>query len=255
MIANPILRPSFFVKSGIAPIVADAFFDFAVIPTNQIISASVLYSGSHGTSDLDYDTSGVPASGFYVSTHRNSLKTPVMVNNVVYTGTNSKALAFDHTNATGVYKYYPNTTTQKITVAGFLSMGPGVGTFGLFDYIAIFNSVGAYAAIQLNSDNSYQLNIESNVAGTTHSTTIAVNSGSTYWFSIKTDFANGFASMSLYDASTYALVGTCSVAVSTGNNVEHIRVGQNEFKQDSGKISTFENMVFDWTNAVHPFGP
>ena len=149
---------------------------------------------------------------------------------------------------------------RAVTVAGYITFGvPQVDSSSrLFDYVGIWGGVtGGYAVLQLNNGAGgvYALNIEASEGGTHHSANIVITPGATYWCVLKADYIGGTAYLNVYDATQRTLVGAVTTAMTTGEDVNKISLGNGEIGTASGATSYFENMVIDYAQGAFPLGP
>lgn len=149
--------------------------------------------------------------------------------------------------------------TTSATISGWYTAGqaPNLLSAQTFDPVFMFDSFGGFAGMQMkNGDpgtNSYILHIEATNPGTVHSSPITISQNVTYWYSMKMDEGAGLASLAVYDTSCN-LIGTTSVAMSTGNNVNSFLIGNNEVGTSTG-VTRFEDTVIDATYAKWPLVP
>lgn len=244
-------------------LVADVFIDMNTGDLDTtVLSPTILANGTIGTYATPWVCAPTTPTGFTIDAHAaaRTLYDEVVVGATHYpTSHTSRPMRLLHTatNGTTVQISFAAGKT-KVTVAGFLTLGPSVAGFTVFDYISVFSALGDFAVLQLENGGSapnYTVNIESNPSGvTTHSATAVVVSGATYWVSLHLDFTAGTCTLKMYDSSK-ALVVNLSSTMQAGSELGWIKFGNNEVGTDAGTASYFENILVDYTSAVDPLGP
>lgn len=180
-------------------------------------------------------------------------------------GSTHRRFACEHTPSLN-YVTIPLPANQLACAwAGWITPGPAdIGAGGvLFDFVSIIKG-GHNCICQLNNGNGgggkgYSLNIESDAAGTVHSTYITVVPGTTYWCSLQADFIAGTCVLDVYDTSGSLISGghvtsTVNTGVVTSDTL-NIRLGNAETGTSAGNTTYIENWVIDYQKAAAPLGP
>jgi len=231
------------------------------------LTAAALGNGTRGNANLDgWGVAPDPPTGFTIGAHADNraLGGVVVVDAVEYGPSNaSQSLAFDHTQNFTVVLTSLTAGKRRVTMAGWITFGPpqvAPGSAVLFDYLIVHGAAtGQYVCLQLLNGaapgNTYGLNLETNPGGvTTHSAYITLVPGDTYWVTFQADFTGGTARLEVYSTAFVQGGATASVAQTTGEDIQIIRIGNNE-AGTAAATSYFENWLVDYTNAVFPLGP
>lgn len=251
------------VTSALGP--ADSYMNCNTSSPGTTLTTTILNNCTQGNGNLGGWTLSSTITGVTVSATAHAMPGSTLVNGVLFpTSTTSQSISVDHT--AGGARYWQGAVPagfRQITLAGWITYGPtqeSQGSAGLFDYLVTFSAATAkYAALQLNDGNCggaavYGLNIETNRSGTTHSSCLAITPGATYWTSLTNDYNAGTTVARVYDTS-FALVGTISDTMSTGEDIQSLRIGQNE-THAIANTSVFENFLISFSGqASSPIGP
>jgi hypothetical protein len=238
---------------------ADAYLNMAGQSVGTALTTTIMTNGTVGSIG-HWTKNGTLTSIFLVAAKQTfTLHTPVKVGGTSYSGSTSLSMSYLHTSGTKTMELDLNATKANVTVAGFITFGPALTSNGLFDYVALYGGINPwYAVIQLETDGAtdYNLNIETNPAGvTTHSSNIAITSGSTYCCSMNVDTVGGTATLKAYEISGWTLVGSVTGTMGTSDPITYIRLGNNEVGTSSGHTSYMQDWCVDFSNHLNPLGP
>jgi len=241
----------------------DVFIPMNTGSAGNTISAATMAAGTipSGSSWIEPYTTGAMS----LAAHRNSLPGPISVGGTTYSpSTSSQSIAYNNVVTHDTLQIAIPTGHQKITVAGFVTIGPVGGSSNnnqLYDYWVIGGTSGInYATmsidIGLGSLGELDINSETHPGSTEHSAPIQVVSGNTYWANLHVDFVAGQSTVALYNPTTLALVGQVTgVMTASGEDAVDLQIGNQEYGQQSGQTTYFENILIDYTNAVFPLVP
>jgi hypothetical protein len=231
-----------------------------------LIGPSALAGGTLGSLSAWDSTTGTAAS-LTVGPHNPlcTLNTPVSIGAVTYTaGVTSNAIRLNNnSNFTYTGANIPG-SHRKVSVGMCITLGAVPTSTNLMDLVVFRDELhGKLAELQLRNNN--QLNVEAIVNGSTLHTAnfITVPDGATLWCTVMVDPANtlGAANPQMYASCynptpPYAQVGS-SLALQLDPawvNTTKIRIGDGEVGTASGKFTSFEMILFDYTNGVYPLG-
>ena len=199
-------------------------------------------------------------------TNATSLRGPVSVNGVEYSGASTQALILND-DAHGDYITFTATANHPIiSFGGFINIGV-VKNYALNDVFYIDNTSGYpwIVAPQIIADDTCStcVQIESAVGNSTvhGSSKKPVTPRKTYWFSSKVDATAGKVYLSLFDPdNNYAEVYNQSITSdnwSSGSKLV-LRMGRQDAhtgNSTQGTKSYMDNIIIDWTNHVYPLIP
>ena len=199
-------------------------------------------------------------------TNATSLRGPVSVNGVVYSGASTQALILND-DAHGDYITFTATANHPIiSFGGFINIGV-VKNYALNDVFYIDNTSGYpwIVAPQIIADDTCStcVQIESAVGNSTvhGSSKKPVTPGKTYWFSSKVDATAGKVYLSLFDPdNNYAEVYNQSIASDNWSSSSKLvlRMGRQDAhtgNSPQGTKSYMDNIIIDWTNHSYPLIP
>ena len=156
------------------------------------------------------------------------------------------------------YAAYTTTSSKSaFVISCFLTVGPAPGKYEIYD--AVQPGAGlTYAVLQISSQSASvptRLWIETWTGATTHSPTIDVAPGKTYWVSFKADGSAGRAYLDVYEIVNWTKIGSVSVAMTTGT-MNLIRFGRTDTHGDSSATTTYiDDVCINWTDTTFPFVP
>jgi len=241
----------------------DIFIPMNTGAVGNTISAATMAAGTvpSGSSWTEPYTTGAMS----LAAQRNSLPGPISVGGTTFPiSTSSQSIAYSNTVTHDTLQLAIPSGYQKITVAGFVTIGPVGGSSNngqLYDYWVIGGTSGInYATmsidIGLGSPGELDINSETHPGSTEHSAPIQVVSGTTYWANLHVDFVAGQSTVALYNATTLEQVGLVTgTMTASGENIVDLQIGNQEYGAQSGQTTYFENILVDYTNAVFPLLP
>lgn len=261
-------KTRFFDTAGSAPatpITVDVYLEMDVADAvGTALTNTILNNGTHGGVNgvTGWFAGSVPVSGFNVGAAQINALSPIVIGGTTFPiGSTSKSLSLADTLNFTIAEFGFPPVTPKATVAGMIHLGqPNISPSGdLYDLITLNGDATANIVMQLNNGNAggsgvYGMLIETDASGTIHSSTITVTPNTTYWYSLRADFGTGIASLQLFDSVTKASVGSVTCAQKTAQNVQILRVGNNEVGSDAG-TTWFQHLVIEYTTAPQPLGP
>lgn len=251
---------------------ADVLVDIHDAAANNTLITTAILANSVVGEDAGFDAVPTPSTSMRIQAHRDNMLVDALIGTAPAALTtcaanrNNRRFDYDNTKPNEYILIWFDTLSsgahRKVSIGGWFTFGPpnSGGAGMLYDYLVIFDAVGVSATMQLRngasgSGSGYGLNIETAPGGsTTHSANIDITPGGRYWCSFKANFKTAVAELNVYDTAG-ALVGavTATIATST-NDLLNVRIGNNE-SGNQGGTSSFENLVFDYTNAVFSMGP
>lgn len=277
-------------------IYADAFMDLAAGTADGTTpTAPNMVSNTHGSLVTGYTINGA-AAGMTIESPTGMRRYESVVVPGYAAGPNlaSKALKYLHTTAnfSSVEADFSYSAIGKATCFGLITLGPtNVGASGnIFDLVR-FNSAwqGRPCVMQLNNGagvnpGDYYLNIETtpgNGAGsttTTHSSSLRVMPGATYWFNLRVDYdwkpgrtanttnaAYSRGDLALFHPYTGQLLGSAmSTVLRTTDQsgtadkcdlVGNCQVGNGEVQTNAGTSTYFKHVGWDLRYARFPILP
>lgn len=253
-------------------IIADFLVDMNTADANDTaLTVSILAAGTQvGQNSGTWTISPSPLTGLFISSHgQNRLDTVGLRGSGVQVATSAttRRMYIDHSIATpqiATYTFLAGTIaeSQKVSVGLFITPGPADISPGgdLFNILGFNNALGHYASLQLKNGNSgggiYGLNIETDPAGTSHSSYIAVTAGTTYWCTMLVDFAATVTTLKVYDVTGVTLIGTVSGTLhATASVVVNMKIGNGESTTQGTTKTYLEHITIDLQKATFPIGP
>ncbi len=252
--------------------IVDIYQDMESGSDGNVLTASILAASSHGSGG----TWNTAEGNLYVSTDSigvRQLPMPVIVDGVTYRNpihTHSWMVP-DNTIKQRIL-FSASDPHSKVTVSGFLTIGPHSGGGNIYDAIVIDNTIAGipFTVAQIRDcgvSGAFNtcLEIEAYPGKTLHSPDIRLVAGKTYWISVKFDGVLGLSSLSVFDPdNNFSPMGPVSasnpygvVSVSNGLGVfNRIRFGRVDDHYVGPNTKTyFSNLLIDWTNASFPLLP
>jgi hypothetical protein len=246
-------------------IVADLFLDMAGQTVGTVVTAPILTSGTKGTIPGGTGWFSNPSTLVNIKVGANQItsRSPIQIGATTYPASSGDlSVAVDNGDNFQWFGLAQFSGRRVITVSGIIklnvpNMGPASSLFDLVRFKGM--ATGQFAVFQLNNGSGgagYLVNIETNPSGvTTHSPTIAVTPGATYWFSFQANFTSGVASLNLYQAPEWTLVGSITGTQTTGEDIGEIDIGNAEVGEVAGTSNYFQSLIFTYTSNVFPQGP
>jgi hypothetical protein len=247
------------------PIPIDGFITMNGSPIGTRVTPAVMNAGTEGFvgGNWTVNDSNVAIS---VGPNRFNLPMPIKVGNTVYpVGFATQSMQYDtFYSFNDMQGNFPDNNFSKVTISGFITFGiPNLLNQGasLSDLVRVDLNAGAFSCFQLFNGTApgdkYAVNIETDVSGTTHSPFITVTPGASYWYSFKTDYGAGKATLNMYSLPNFTLVGSVIGGLKKGSNLSFVRIGNGEEAQskDHTHFNYFEDTLIDWTNATFPLVP
>ena len=139
-------------------------------------------------------------------------------------------------------------------------MPPALPASSVMDFVAAYDVMGHYSAVQTQANGGVcgagpDLDLEPYTGVATSATCIPVNLSQAYWISLNINENTGVSTYWVYTLWG-SLVGTKSVAMVTGNDIQYFILGNNETGTTTGN-DFFQNIMVDQTGSAPllPFVP
>lgn len=233
---------------------------------NDLITSTIADAASVQNISGTWTLTPDPLTAFWVGTPSlAALLRPVSINGVLYNGSGgTRCWKVDHSGATNQsVAFRKNATTGSVSFGCWIkSTLPGVtagGQYDLFDVTGVRAAGGTTTCVIQLVDSTggvfgFRAHASSPSAGSTFGTTYLSVTDTLYWITGMYDSVNGMCRMKIY-SSAGSLLHTSECAVDTGNlNSVLLRLNPSEHGLNPSAVTKFDNVIFDWTNAVFPLG-
>ena len=226
--------------------------------------------GAHVVPNGGTWTTGSLGSMTVGSTGAYSLRGPVSVDRVTYSGASTQALSMSDDEFMKVIYFNAKDYHAVFTYGGFINVGANrnyalLDAFYVIDYPFIVSPqvIVDDKCLNLVKNTIYDacINAEAMSGGTLHSAYIPIKTGKTYWFATKVDLNAGKVYLRMYDPdNNYALLSPGEVTVSTSAagqkiNLKMGRADAHTGNTNQGTKSYMDNIIIDWTNQLWPLIP
>ena len=247
---------SLFVAVSSFAVTVDVYQDMEAGSDGSTLTAALATTGSHGSggswsmvgSNLKVRTAG-----------EKPLRSPVTVaGGTSYSDSGaSRSWGWDD-NVDLQYAAYTTPSAKSVlVVSAYLTVGPKPGKYEIYDAIQPGSGM-TYAIVQISSQSAgvpTRLWIETWTGATTHSPTIDVVAGTTYWVSLKADGSAGRANLDVYEIVNWTKIGSVSVGMTTGT-MNMVRLGRTDTHGNSSATTTYlDDVCINWTDTTFPFLP
>jgi hypothetical protein len=239
----------------------DAWLQCASPAAGATVSTTVLASCTNAASSGSFTLSENPLTPMQVAASQGALGGSVTVGGTTYPATTAtQSLSFNHQYDLENFTYNlpSGANSYVLNMNGYITFAPpatGSGTDNSYDYIDAQDAAGLDGLVlQLHSGTfnscAYCVFLETdpNSVTTYSASGIGIVPGTRYAFSIQANESTGVASLALYNATTFAQIGsTITAPSSTGNYIANILVGNNQTGAAAGSTSFFEDLMLDWS--------
>lgn len=220
------------------------------------LTSAILNAGTAGSplSSCTWTFSGT-AANMLVGASQGSLGGSVTAGGTTYpANASTHSLAFKNDTAM-TYMQCNFSGSTSFTISGYVTFGPPQNGWKYWDMIRVDTSGGGSnfnVLMQLRNPAPvtgypYAVNVETGQPSGTiaHSSDITVVPGGRYYFSAQYN-AGGTDYLNIYNPTTFALVGSASVAAnSSGGTVTRLYLGNAENGVSAGTTSYFEDLMFE----------
>jgi hypothetical protein len=239
----------------------DAWLQCASPAAGTTVSTTVLASCTNAANSGSFSLSESPLTPMQVAASQGALGGSLTVGGTTYAATTAtQSLSFNHQYDLENFNYTlpSGANSSVLNMNGYITFAPpatGSGTDNSYDFISAQDAAGNDGfVLQLHSGTfngcAYCVFLETDPNSvTTHSASgISIVPGTRYAFSIQANENTGVASLAIYNATTFAQIGsTITAAGPTGNYIANILVGNNQTGAAAGSTSFFENLMLDWS--------
>jgi hypothetical protein len=187
----------------------------------------------------------------------------ILCNGTNYTDAGStRSLKIKNTVDRQFAVYTLNTSQPKLSVGCFVRLGNFDGsTFAYYDIFALEADSGEFSVLNfVDGDAGSLLFQEHTGAGT--GTPMAVQPNTTYWMTMLWDRLSRLATLKIYNATTWALVGTSTKALDNGGTIDNCRaiyIGRYDAHRNDGANSAnliyYDDLMVDTTGNQYPLVP
>ena len=240
----------------------DVYLDMESGSDNSTVTAGLLNSATHGSGGA-WGTFVFPDSpAAFLSTMKVTtdfeplLGTPVTVGTDAYPdrGT-SRGYSFSNLSNRKFARYTFDVTHPKVSMGCFVRIGNFDGsTSGSYDLIAMEGD-GEFAVLNFQdfpgSDFVFQIHTQAGV-----NDAFPVTPNTTYWMTLLWDQPNRRASMKVYDAMTWQLVGNSSIALEPNKECQTVCFGRYDgHAATTSALHYYDDLMIDYSAADFPILP
>ena len=241
----------------------DVYLDMESGSDNSTVTAGLLNSATHGGGGVwgafvFPDSPAGSLSTMKVTTDFEPLLgTPVIVGTNTYTdrGT-SHGYAFSNLSNRKFARYTFDVTHPKVSMGCFIRIGNFEGTTsGSYDLIAMEGVDGEFAVLNFQdfpgNDFVFQIHTQAGV-----NDAFPVTPNTTYWMTLLWDQPNHRASMKVYDAMTWQLVGNSSIGLEPNKECQTVCFGRyDEHAATTSALHYYDDLMIDYSAAHFPILP
>lgn len=239
----------------VQPTPVSAYMDFEAGNDGDTLTTGILDSGTHnsiGAWSLVPSSTNLSvraAAQFLAPTN------PFSISSTTYNDSGTRGLSFSD-NAVSHYAQYTLTSSvNSLSLFCYIKFGPVGDSFNTYDHIAVQLQNGEFAIVNENDDINNLIVRMHTSTGTGGAITVKTNTW--YALTMKATYNVG-GTMSLYDATTWKLIGTSTLAYTmAASPIVNIQFGRADAHggTQSATQTLIDNLVIDTNSAAFPLTP
>ena len=245
------------VQFGIAPplytVTAHHLITFNTNSTGDSFTTNAIIATSTGTLFTSWTNAG-GGTGFYITNTGRAALNAIGVNGAVVQPSGGNGIAYNHSTNPAQWSQGTLAVDDASISASALIYLPWDGAGGAsstYDQLQ-WNSVDGSTWCSCNVRNGNPMKIVAHSDGIPGAgAEIGVYPG---WYHITVAVSNQVCTVTVYDASSWALVGSSSYGMGSPSPMRYLVFGQYQHPSISGYTSVFDTILVN-TNGLSPLGP
>lgn len=232
---------------------ADIYMDFETGTAGDALTTLILTNGTHG-GNAAFSIAG--SNTKEVAEVSSTLRGLVTVDGVTYSRTNAtRGVRICLSQTSNYFQRNLPTGHASISLGFRVSFGSNGSSFQTVDRIFIGNAAGGFFVLQ--TDSSYNLQAHGDGAEGTGGH-VTVSADTPYWVTMQY-VQNGNCRLSVYNGSTWALVGQSDVDIDSNSPATFVRFGRTDShggnQPPDTSFDVYDDILIDTTNARYPLLP